>query len=207
MTIRYSIGGTAILKHVSKESTLTNQPLHSVSFRNLLCIYAIIPACLFTYLIDKYVFGFSLRGALPTFPQDIIIINSVFGLPHILASTAILLTTQAYYTHYKSQIWFGSAAIIAGLGLAALTLSYATMFFLIAAASAAHLLKQQIGIGNMLCRMSGVLYKVWTWSGIAVAIILFSAMFQKQEYSVKQLQYLNVAAVTLLCLHICTTLY
>lgn len=207
VTIRYSIGGMAILQHVTKETPLTNPPLHSVSFRNLLCIYAVIPACLLIYLIDKYVFSFSLRAALPTFPHEIVLINCVFGLPHILASTAILFTTQAYYTHYKYRIWLGSAVIIVGLGLGSLTLSYAAMFFLIAAASAAHLVKQQIGIGNMLCRMSGVMYKVWAWSGIAVAIILFTAMFQKMEYNATQLEYLNLAAFSLLCLHICTTLY
>ncbi|MEY4589118.1 MAG: hypothetical protein RL497_1194 [Pseudomonadota bacterium] len=184
-----------------------NQLNYSVSFRGLLYIYAIIPACLLIFLIDKFALNFSLRAALPAFPHDLIIINSLFGLPHILASTAILLRNQDYFNHYKYKIGLASGVIILGLSLGAATLSYEVMFFLVAAVSVAHVLKQQFGIGNMLCRMQGALYRVWGWSSIVVAIIIYSAMFQKNSYSTTQLMYLNSAAASLLCVHIALTVY
>ena len=57
------------------------------------------------------------------------------------------------------------------------------MFFVIAAISVAHVLKQQYGVANTLCKMSGLLYKARSWSGICIAVCLHNIMFQKHMFS------------------------
>lgn len=183
------------------------RPTYSVSFRNLLWIYSIIPICGLIFLLDHWVLNYKLRASLHQFPQDYIILNSVFGLPHILASSYILFRHLDYYQHYKQRISLAAIVIIIGLAVAAMTLSYAVMFFLIVSISAAHLLNQQFGLGNMLCRLSGPLYKIWCWSSIAAAIILFTAMFQRSIYSPAQIELLDTCVLGLIAIHISLTVF
>ena len=186
---------------------MANPLAHTVSFRTLLWFYAVIPFCLLAFLLDYCVLGFTLRDNLPTFPQDHIIINSVFGLPHILASTAILIGCRDYYQHYKRRLWAACAIILAALLICAQTLSYSAMFFIIAGISAAHLLKQQFGIANMLCRMSGPWYTIWSWSSILAAILVYNCMFQHSIFSSNQLVLLETSILLLLSLHLSITFY
>lgn len=180
---------------------------HTVSFRTLLWFYAVIPLCLLAFLLDYCVLDYALRDNLPSFPQDHIILNSVFGLPHILASSAILLSCPDYYQHYKNRLWIASILIMAALVFSATTLSYAAMFFIIAGISAAHLLRQQFGIGNILCHMSGPWYTIWCWSSIVTAILVYNCMFQHSVFSQSQMALLEASIVLLLSLHVSLTLY
>lgn len=179
----------------------------TVSFRTLLWFYAVVPFCLLAFLLDRYLFNFSLRDSLPTFPQDHVLLNSVFGLPHILASSAILFGCSDYYRHYKNRIFIASGVIILALIVGALSLSYASLFFIIAGISAAHLLKQQFGLGNILGRMSGVWYQIWCWSSIIAAVLVYNCMFQHSIFSPAQLAGFNTAIIVLLSLHLSLTLF
>ena len=62
----------------------------AVSFRLLLGLYAIIPACLLLQLIDAGFLQGYLKQYLPSSPHHFILFQIVFGTPHIVASAIVM---------------------------------------------------------------------------------------------------------------------
>lgn len=148
-----------------------------VSLRSLRQLYLIIPFTALIVAVDLLGFGGRLRDGLDNSPQDYLALALIFGTPHIVASNLILFTNQDYLNHYKGQllrISLGIAAFFVAFGL---WLPYEVMFALIAGWTVTHVVKQQLGIGNIVSRASGVTYWVWLTTGIAAGVCYYLAIF------------------------------
>lgn len=169
-----------------------------VSLTWLLGLYVIIPLCVLIQLLDTGVWGGILQQTLPADPNQVFIYSFLFGTPHILASSLILVSNREYRRFYHKNLLIASALIIGFLTLGALFLSYKFLFIIIATISIAHVIKQQVGIGNISCRLSGVTYQLWVWSGIAAGAILFNAIFIRSLFTPPELQGMETALWLLL---------
>lgn len=169
-----------------------------VSLKWLLSLYLIIPLCVLTQLLDAGIFGGILQQQLPADPQQVFIYNFLFGTPHILASSLILVTNNEYRRFYHKNLIVASALIIGFLSLGAFFLSYKFLFIIIATISIAHVIKQQVGIGNISCRLSGSSYQLWVWSGIAAGAIIFNIIFIRSLFTPTQIQVMEQVMLMLL---------
>ena len=171
---------------------------YQVSLKWLLWLYLTIPLCLLIQLVDSLLLDQSLQQRLPTDPNQVFIYNLFFGTPHILASSLILIGNREYSRFYQKNLLLASAAIIAFLCLGALFLSYKLLFIIIATMSIVHVIKQQVGIGNMTCRLSGISYQLWVWTGITAGAVIFNGIFIRSLFTPPQIQTMEQALWVLL---------
>ncbi len=167
----------------------TTQP---ISIKLLISFYLIIPVCIITQLFDQHIFAGFFRHNTPQFPHEIFALHLIFGAPHIIASSLILLSNRDYLVHYRRRIQYASIAILLFLTLSALTLPFELILFVILTVSIVHVIKQQIGIGNIVCRLSGCLYQYWIWTGILIGTLLYNAMFLNTTLPTWAIQSINV---------------
>lgn len=151
-----------------------------ISLRSLLWIYLAIPLVALAIIADNVLLGDWLRQNLTTVPGNYVVLALVFGTPHIVASNLLLVTNRDYRNHYRREIIVISAALLVVSVVLGLTLPREALIAIISAWTVTHVVKQQIGIGNSTSRLSGPLFKLWTWSGIAVGTVFYNAIFQRR---------------------------
>ncbi len=155
-------------------------PLREISLRTLLWIYLAIPLIAVLILADGAFADQWLRRNLTTVPANYVVLALIFGTPHIVASNLVLITNRDYRKHYRREIMSISAALLVVSVVLGLTLPREALIAIISAWTVTHVVKQQIGIGNSASRLSGPLFKIWTWSGIAVGTLFYNAIFQRR---------------------------
>ncbi len=180
--------------------------MHQVSFKLLFSFYLIIPLCLCAYILDITVLNGSIKSYLPPFPHYIFLFHLLFGAPHILASSVILFANREYYQFYKRRVFYVSLLIVLFLLLSAVILPYEVAFFIVITTSITHVIKQQLGIGNIICRLRGALYHYWAWTGISAGVLLYNAMFLRNAFSENQLQILHFFMLALVIIYAVLTL-
>lgn len=148
-----------------------------VSLRSLRRVYAIIPVAVLVVGIDVVILGGVLRDSLESTPQGYLFLSLIFGTPHIVASNVILFTNRDYFVHYRITLLKISAAIGLFFLVFGLWLPYEIMFGLIAAWTVTHVVKQQLGIGNIVAHSSGAAYRLWGISGIGAGVCFYLAIF------------------------------
>ncbi|MCE9576863.1 MAG: hypothetical protein K8W52_27200 [Deltaproteobacteria bacterium] len=149
----------------------------TLSLRGLLAIYAIIPVCALVYAIDRLALGSAIRDALPRNPDHLFVYGLLFGWPHIVASNVILFGNAEYRRAYRARVLVASAIIVAFFGAGTVFLPYEVLAVVAATITIIHVLKQQIGIGAGAARLSGRLYPIWGWTGIATGVVLYNALY------------------------------
>lgn len=149
----------------------------SISLRGLLLLYLVMPVTLGAVAIDQLMLGGSLRAALPREPSHYLLFELVFGWPHIVASTIILLTNDEYVTAFRRKLLGASAVIIVFFSVGYFVLPYTLLFFVGATATIVHVLKQQIGIGRGAARTDSRMYSAWGWTAIGTGVVLYNALF------------------------------
>src|SRR5215468_6021323 len=147
-----------------------------VSFRALLVMYLILPLCALVYALDIVVFDHHLLRVLPKSPRSYFLLSILFGTPHILASNLIFLTNRDYFQRYRRRALVATLTIMAFFAIGSLIFSRTVMFVTVSTTTIIHVIKQQIGIGNMGARLSGWKFHLWGWSIIAASVILYSAI-------------------------------
>lgn len=172
----------------------TLAPKKSVSFKHLSALYLCLPFCLLTILIDQVFFQQQLQQLLPHSPQTLFVFALFFGLPHIIASNAILLGNKDYLLHFKKNILAISIAILAFILVSQFVLPYALAYFLFSAITILHVLKQQFGLTRAVARLQGKTYQLWMWSGILAGIAIYTAVFMFKLLSNEQLNLLTICA-------------
>ncbi len=115
--------------------------------------------------------GYGLAGRLPSSPYQVFLYSLIFGNPHVIASTLILLDKE-YIRFYGRKIFIRAvfvsiivAAILHYLGMNAFYAFFYSWTIL-------HVNKQQLGIGKMLNRQYSKQYDYWSWLFVAVSIFI-----------------------------------
>jgi len=175
-----TISGQQLASTATPPANLT-QENRAISLSRLWWIYLVIPATFLAMALDATMLDNWTKTTLTKPPDKYFLLALVFGTPHILASNFLLFSNRDYRTHYRRQIiWISAAIVIIGVGLG-LSLPRPVMFGLISAWTVAHVVKQQIGIGNIASRLSGVVYKTWSWAGIASGVLFYNVIFQARQ--------------------------
>lgn len=156
-----------------------------VSGRFLLGIYAILPLCLLAMLLDQLFFGESVLRALPTSPESFFVFQLVFGTPHIIASSVLLAANTDYLRTYWVGLILFTLVILLFFVVGSLFIPYEVFLALVGAATVLHVIKQQVGIGKGMCRLSGLVYEAWGWTLIVFGSILYYAVYMGAEFSVE----------------------
>src|SRR5262245_38136594 len=139
-------------------------------------MYFIVLLCVLVYALDVVVFDHHLLRVLPKSSRSSFLLSILFGTPHIVASTLLFLTNREYFQLYRRRALWATLTIMAFFALGSLLLSRTVMFVTVSTTTIIHVIKQQIGIGNMGARLSGWKFHLWGWSIIAASVILYSAI-------------------------------
>lgn len=170
----------------------------TVSLRSLRRVYAIIPAAIALVVLDLTLWGGVMRDSLESTPQGYLLLSLIFGTPHIVASNLILFTNSDYLHHYRFTLLKISAGIGAFFLAFGFWLPYEIMFALIAGWTVAHVVKQQLGIGNIVARSSGLAYSAWGLTGIAAGVCYYVAIFLQNLLSDGTIALLTALAALLI---------
>jgi hypothetical protein len=179
----------------------TVAPRWRISARLLLGIYAIVPLCLFAMAFDLAFWDGALFRTLPTSPESYFFFQLAFGTPHIIASSIILFSNPDYVRTYWLRL-FGFTLLLGVFFGGGMLIFEPTMFYhlclaLIGAATVMHVIKQQVGVGKGICRLSSWMYDAWGWSSIAFGSILYYAIYSYGSFSPGATFWLRVALWTL----------
>lgn len=173
----------------------------AVSFKLLLGLYAIIPACLILRFFDHWFWQDYLQQSLPSSPYHFILFQIMFGTPHIIASAIVLVSNTEYLTHYKHQVILMTFAIATAYFIGNMFIPYRVLYIVVASWTVYHVLKQQHGIVRGICRLPDREYNLVLWLSVAAGICIYIGIFLRQSLTVDQTAWLKgVAAVLCLAL-------
>lgn len=165
----------------------------NISARFLLGIYAIIPICFLAMVLDLMLGGGVLLRGLPTSPESFFVFQILFGTPHIIASSVILTTNTDYLWNYRVRILLFTLFVILFFGIGSYFISYYGFLALVGSATVIHVIKQQVGIGKGICRLSARIYDFWGWTLIAFGSVLYYALYAHSGFSAGTAQLVNGA--------------
>ncbi len=177
---------------------LTDERKLTVSFKLLLGLYAIIPLCLALQLSDNWFWHGFLREHLPSKPTHFLLFQILFGTPHILASTIVLVSNTDYLRFYQRNLIGVTAAIALIFGIGSLFIPYQVFYVLVAGWTVYHVLKQQHGVARGVCRLPSWAFKLLLSLSVAAGLFVYIGIFLKNSLDVEQTQWLKQLA-GLLC--------
>ncbi len=170
----------------------------TVSFTLLLGLYAIIPLCVALQLSDIWFWHGFLREHLPSKPTHFLLFQILFGTPHILASTIVLVSNTDYLRFYQRNLVWVTAAIAFFFGIGSLFIPYQGFYVLVAGWTVYHVLKQQHGVARGVCRLPSWAFKLLLSLSVAAGLFVYIGIFLKNSLDVQQTQWLKQLA-GLLC--------
>ena len=176
---------------------LTDERKLSVSYRWLLGLYAIIPLCLALQMIDAgFLQGF-VRAHLPDKPGHFLLFQILFGTPHILASTLVLVGNADYLKFYQRKLIVMTAAIAIAFGIGSLFIPYQVFYVLVAAWTVYHVLKQQHGVARGVCRLPSSAFYLLLWTSVAAGLFVYIGIFLKNSLDAQQTVWVKQMAAGL----------
>jgi hypothetical protein len=178
----------------------------TISFRLLLGLYAIIPLCLLLQLLDSWFWQGFLQQNLPSSPKHFLLFQIIFGTPHIVASSILLMSNTEYLKLYKLKILMMTAAIIMVFGVGSLFIPYKALYVTVAAWTVYHVLKQQIGVGRSLYRLPDWAFYLLLWMSVAAGIFIYIGIFMKNSLDAQLLESIRLAAGVLCAGLVCVAL-
>jgi hypothetical protein len=149
----------------------------------LLGIYAIVPLCLLAMVLDSLFWGGKLCGSLPTSPEHLFLFQLLFGTPHIIASSVILVTNTDYLRAYWLRVVLFSLVLLVFFGVGSLFIPYDGFLAIVGTATVLHVIKQQVGIGKGICRVKSWVYEAWGWTLVLFGSVLYFAIYTSQRFS------------------------
>lgn len=176
-----------------------------VSIRFLLYLYGVIPLCLAVQLLDCFVFNYQLRDALPSSPGHFLLFQILFGTPHIIASSLLLLNHSDYLKTFQKPLLKMTAFIAVFFGIGSLFIPYKVLYIITACWTVYHVLKQQHGIAKAVCRLPPKAFNVQVGLSVVGGCFIYLGVFLKNSLSLDQAQLtLNLSAFLSVCLVIST---
>ena len=147
--------------------------------RFLLGIYWIVPLCLLAMILDRLSGSGYLSRVLPKSPQNYFIFQILFGTPHIIASSVILVTNSNYFRIYRLHLVLFTLLVLLFFGLGNMVIHYDMLLAVVGAVTILHVIKQQVGIGKGICRISSWVYNAWGWSLVLFGSIIYFIIFTR----------------------------
>ncbi|WP_031436589.1 hypothetical protein [Methylobacter tundripaludum] len=178
----------------------------SVSFRLLLGLYAIIPLCLLLQLFDGWFWQGFLQHNLPSSPKQFLLFQIIFGTPHIVASSILLVSNTEYLKFYKLKLILMTVAIITAFGVGSLFIPYKALYVTVAAWTVYHVLKQQLGVGRGLYRLPDWIFYLLLWLSVTAGLFVYIGIFLKNSLDVQQLEWIKLVAGSLCAGLVCSAL-
>lgn len=173
----------------------------SVSFRLLLALYAIIPICFLLQFLDSWFWQGALLAMLPAKPNHLFLFQILFGTPHIIASSILLVSNRDYVQTYQKKLIWMTAAIATVFGIGSLFISYWVFYVLVAAWTVYHVLKQQHGVARAVCRLPNFVFYLLLWLSVIAGLLIYLGIFLKGHFEPQQTFWLKTAIVSLcICL-------
>jgi len=173
----------------------------AVSFRLVLSLYLIIPVCLLLQLLDGWFWGNNLAENLPSSPSHYLLFQVLFGTPHIIASTIILISNSEYLNFYKQKIIGMSMAIIIVFGFGSLIIPYSVLYLIVAFWTIFHVLKQQHGIARGICKLPTWAFNLMLWLSVTGGFFIYVGIFLKNSLDAHQKEWIvQLAAALCACL-------
>jgi hypothetical protein len=179
----------------------------TLSFRLLLGLYAIIPLCLLLQLVDSWFWQGFLQQNLPSSPKQFLLFQILFGTPHIVASSILLVSNTEYLKYYKAKIILMTAAIVTVFGVGSLLIPYKALYVTAAAWTVYHVLKQQLGVARGQCRLPDRFFYLLLWLSVAAGIFVYIGIFLKNSLDAQQLEWIKLVAGGLCVGLICGALF
>jgi hypothetical protein len=170
----------------------------TVSFRVLLSLYAIIPLCFILQMADVLYLHDFLKENLPTKPTHFLLFQILFGTPHILASTFVMLGDPDYMGFYRRKLILMTVAIAVFFGLGSLFIPYQAFYILVAGWTVFHVLKQQQGIARGVCRLPTWAFYLMLVLSVAAGLFIYVGIFLHNSLDPQQTEWIKQIA-GLLC--------
>lgn len=158
----------------------------AVSFRFLLGLYLVIPVCLILQLVDQYFLDYTIRDALPSSPGHFLLFQLLFGTPHIIASSLLLLTHPDYLKVFQKRLLFMSVFIATFFGVGSLFIPYKALYIITACWTVYHVLKQQHGIAKAVCRLPALAFNLQVAISVAGGCLIYLGVFLHNSLSPEQ---------------------
>ncbi len=190
----------------SISATIPDNPL-AVSFRLIISLYAIIPICLMLYWADQTLWNQYLLQQLPSSPGHFLLFQILFGTPHIIASSLLLVSNKEYLRFYQRKILLMSGFIILFFGVGSLFIPYKALYIISACWTVYHVLKQQHGIGKGVCRLPVPAFYLLLGLSVAAGIAIYMGIFLKNSLTPNQAEWLKTIASGLTLVLIFATVY
>jgi hypothetical protein len=151
-----------------------------VSLRLLLLLHVSIPILLLLIqAVDVYCLNGKILSNLPVNPEHFILYQLLFGTPHIMASSLLVITNSDYIRFYKPKLIAMSLLIIVIFGIGSLFISYKILYILFIVWTILHVFKQQIGVGCSLNQLpKGFFYLLLYLCAGIVTLIYLGILFQ-----------------------------
>lgn len=169
----------------------------AISFKVLLGLYIIIPICVLVYIADQYYWNSYIKSMLPNRPSHFILLQILFGTPHIIASSIILISNKEYLHYYKNKLLIMTVLIIAVFGIGSLFIPYRALYIAAACWTVYHVFKQQHGIAKGLCRLPNWGFYWLLWISVAAGIFIYIGVFLHHILDAKQTQWVQMIAFVL----------
>lgn len=179
----------------------------SVSFRMLLGLYLIIPLCLLLYGLDTTFWQGWLLENLPTRPTHLLLFQILFGTPHILASTILLVSNKDYMQFYKRNLCWMTLAIALVFGMGSLFIPYRVFYVAVAGWTVYHVLKQQHGVARGVCQLPVWAYQSLLWLSVSAGLLIYIGIFLHTSLDAETMMQLKNAAGILTGLLFLNALY
>lgn len=149
-------------------------------------------------MVDGWFWHGFLKENLPSRPTHFLLFQILFGTPHILASTLVLVSNTEYLKFYQRNILWMTAAIAIVFGVGSLFIPYHVFYVLVAAWTVYHVLKQQHGVARGLCRLPSWAFYLLLWLSVAAGLFVYIGIFLKNSLDAQQTGWIKQIA-GLLC--------
>lgn len=180
----------------SVEEFPTSRPI-PVSMRVLLWLYLIIPLCLLLQALDTSWWQGYFKSHLPNNPNHFLLFQILFGTPHIIASAVVLVSNRDYWQCFQRKVLLMTLAVALVFGLGSLFIPYQVLYIVVAVWTVLHVLKQQLGIAQGVCRLPAWAYRWLLWLSVLAGVFLYLGIFMKNSLSPQQSEWLQHAAAAL----------
>lgn len=185
----------------------TQKTRWAVSFRVLLGLYAIVPLCLCLQLLDEFFLQGWLLDNLPNSPGHFLLFQLLFGTPHILASSVLLLSNSDYLRFYQPKLITMSLLIMVVFGLGSLYIPYNVLYVIAASWTVYHVLKQQIGVGRSVYQLSNRAFYLLLWFSVGAGIFIYLGIFLHNSLDNQQTAWIKYLASSFSVLLILTAAF
>jgi hypothetical protein len=148
---------------------------------------------LLQWLDVEFLHGF-LQQTLPSNPKQFLVFQIIFGTPHIIASSILLISNAEYLEFYRTKLVLMTIAIAIVFGVGSLFIPYQALYVVVAAWTVYHVLKQQLGVGRALCRMPNWAFYLLLWLSVTAGLLIYLGIFLKNSLDVQQLYWIKLIA-------------